>query len=194
MHRLKNLWRLFLVIYIGLCLSACATQEQKPDESELESPFPEIRELQFTGNETFYSWSLERVMSSRPRPLLQFWKKGDPYNPSNLKDDMLRLRKFYFDRGFLSAKARVADVQKDEENNSVELVIDIEEGPETRVNSISFEGEWPNTLPSKDQVLEDLSMQRGQRPQQRKLRQKQITTSTFDARGRLCAGKGDTRY
>ncbi len=102
-------------------------------------------------------------MSSRPRPLLQPWKKGEPYNPSNLEDDMLRLQKFYFDRGFLSAEARVADVNKDEENNTVELVIAIEEGPKTRIKTIRLQGDWPTTLPSRDRVLADIPIQPGQR-------------------------------
>ncbi|MCG6867379.1 MAG: hypothetical protein LJE91_01230, partial [Gammaproteobacteria bacterium] len=43
----------------------------------------------------------------------QPWKRGEPFDPAALEADMLRLRKFYFDRGFLSATASVESVTQD---------------------------------------------------------------------------------
>lgn len=135
------------------------------EESDWEDAFPEIAELTFTGNLSFYSWSLEKVMASKPRPFLQFWKKGEPYNPGTLKDDLLRLRKFYFDHGFLSTEASVAETHKDPQNNTVEIEIAIDEGLPTWVDDVDLQaqGEWPEAVGAKDKMLKNLPLKSGQR-------------------------------
>lgn len=72
---------------------------------------------------------------------------------------MLRLRKFYFDRGFLDTSAKVTDIGEDAEANSVHLDIELIEGSRTLVKTIHIEGEWPPGLPPKTKVLDKLPLQ-----------------------------------
>jgi len=156
----KHYW-LVLILFMGFWISGCATQETKPPDIELESSLPEVRKISFNGNEQFSAWALRGVMSTKPRPFLQPWAKGEPYNSTTLEEDLLRLRKFYFDRGFLNTTAKVANVDEDPEENAVVIEIDIEEGPQTKVKSVRIAGEPPSELPDKKVILSRLPLHAG---------------------------------
>ena len=145
-----------LLVLLGL-LGGCAFQETKgpgPGGVELDT----VREINFTGNEAFRSSTLLKAMSTQPRPFWQFWKRGDPYNPETLEADLRRLRKYYFDRGYLSTSAKIRNVEEDRENNTVTIEITIDEGPRTIVESVHIDGDLPPALPPKQQLLNDLPL------------------------------------
>ena len=79
-------------------------QCRKPEDTQV---FPEVRQITFTGNTHFSSGTLRKLMATQQRPLLPPWGRGEPYNPPTLDADLLRLKKFYFDRGFLECNVRV---------------------------------------------------------------------------------------
>ena len=91
-------WQLLLAGLALLLCAACATIAPKPPEAETELALPEVRQITFTGNTHFSSRTLLGEMATQPRPFLQPWKRGEPYNPATLEADLLRLKKFYFDR------------------------------------------------------------------------------------------------
>ncbi|MCG6868062.1 MAG: outer membrane protein assembly factor BamA, partial [Gammaproteobacteria bacterium] len=93
----------------------------------------------------------------------QPWKRGEPFDPAALEADMLRLRKFYFDRGFLSATASVESVTQDPESQAYTIVIKIDQGPVTQVRSVEIAGEFPPELPSEKKLLGLLELQPGDR-------------------------------
>src|SRR5262245_60532637 len=97
---LPRQYRLVLTLLSLLALIACAKKEaQLPEKTA--APFPEVRHITFQGNKTFGSGELRKVMATKQRPLLPPWGRGEPYNPPTLEADLRRLKKFYFDHGFL---------------------------------------------------------------------------------------------
>jgi outer membrane protein assembly complex protein YaeT len=126
-------------------------------------PLPEVRRITFTGNTQFSSRTLIGVMATKPRPFLQFWKRGDPYNEPTLQEDLLRIRKYYFDRGFLETTARVEQVQENAEANTVTIAIAIDEGPPTQVGEVRLSGTIPPELSPVQPLIAALPLQAGQR-------------------------------
>jgi outer membrane protein insertion porin family len=150
-----------LFILVVLSISACASRGPQVPESDLGAMRPEVRELTFRGNKAFSVWTLRKEMETKSRPFLQFWKRGSDYNSSTLEADVLRLRKFYFDRGFLGTTIRIAKVQEYSEENAVSLEVEIEEGQPTVVKSVHIAGTVPPELPSKKVLLAALPLRPG---------------------------------
>jgi outer membrane protein assembly complex protein YaeT len=92
-------------------------------------------------------------MATKQRPLLPPWKRGEPYNPPTLDADLLRLKKFYFDRGFLETTLRVGDVHYEDEQQKVRLTIVIDEGAPTLVTAVHLDGTIPPELPPVPRLL-----------------------------------------
>jgi outer membrane protein assembly complex protein YaeT len=124
--------------------------------------FPEVRQITFQGNTHFSSGTLRKLMATKQRPLLPPWRRGEPYNPPTLDADLLRLKKHYFDHGFLETNVRVDELQEDTEKQIVRIVIAIDEGPRTLVTAVALEGTIPPALPPAATLLEALPL----RPEQ----------------------------
>ena len=133
--------------------AACASRQPTVPQPEDAQVFPEVRQITFTGNTHFSSGTLRKVMATQQRPLLPPWGRGEPYNPPTLDADILRLKKFYFDRGFLACDVRVTEVQEDTEKQTVRIVIALDEGQPTRVTTVSLEGTIPPTMPTTAKLL-----------------------------------------
>ena len=149
-------------VILTVCLS-CALLRRQTVEPAPTLPLPEVRRITFTGNTQFSSRALIGAMATKPRPFLQFWKRGDPYNSPTLQEDLLRIRKYYFDRGFLKTTARVEQVQEDPEATSVSIVIAIDEGPPTQVGEVRLTGTIPPELSPVQSLIAALPLQAGQR-------------------------------
>ncbi|MCP4408738.1 MAG: outer membrane protein assembly factor BamA [Gammaproteobacteria bacterium] len=149
---------IILIVFMLLVVSACATRETKSPDTGPGPVLPEVRKITFVGNHQYYSWTLLKAMATKPRPLLRFWEKGDPYNPATLEDDLLRLRKHYFDRGYLDATATVLKVHEEPEKNAVEIEIAIEEGAVTVVKAVRLGGDLPPGFPAQESVLDGLPL------------------------------------
>lgn len=115
---------------------------------------PAVAKITFRGNEHFHSIFLRAVMAT---------KHGGWYHPPTLQDDLLRLRKFYFDRGFLETTAHEEHVEGDSANNAVQVIIAIDEGAPTIVHAVQLVGTLPPELPAKPDILKRLSSRAGQR-------------------------------
>ncbi len=133
-----------LLLLLGL-LGGCSLLETKDPEPG-DAGLTTVHKIKFTGNEAFSSRTLIKAMSTQPRPFWQFWKRGDFYNPETIEADLQRLRKFYFDRGYLSTSAMISKVKSDRENQTVTIAIDIDEGPRTVVQSVQIDGTVPPAL------------------------------------------------
>jgi outer membrane protein insertion porin family/translocation and assembly module TamA len=122
-----------------------------------------VTHITFTGNTHFSSGKLRQAMATKQPPRLPPWAHGEPYNPPTLEADLLRLKKFYFDRGFLEAKARLQKMDEDPAQRKVRIVIALEEGEPTLVVSVSLDGTIPPELPAAPALLATIPL----RPQQR---------------------------
>src|SRR5919109_5068302 len=157
------LFRLLLASLILLMGTSCATLRGREPEPTPTLPLPEVRRITFTGNTQFSSRTLIDQMASKPRPFLQFWKHGEPYNPPTLQEDLLRIRKYYFEHGFLETTARVERVQEDAEKNTVAIQIAIDEGPPTQVAEVRLTGTIPPELPPVQDIIAALPLSAGER-------------------------------
>jgi outer membrane protein assembly complex protein YaeT len=117
-----------------------------------------VRQITFKGNTQFSSGTLRKLMATKQRPLLPPWGRGEPYNPPTLDADLLRLKKHYFDQGFLETSVRVDELQEDTEKQTVRIVIAIDEGSRTVVTAVALEGTIPPALPSAAALLEALPL------------------------------------
>lgn len=144
----------------AIMLSAYGSQKASPQQEALTSAFPEVRQIVFLGNEKFSDTRLRQAMATQQRPLLSPWKRGSDYNPSAIDADLLRLQKYYFDRGYLDVRATVSEVEQDEAANTVQLHIRIEEGNVTVVRAVAVrvEGPVPPALPSVETLRNDLPL------------------------------------
>ena len=170
-------YTLVLVLHVVM-LSACASQKAPFPETEPPSAFPEVRRIVFLDNKKFGSARLRNAMATQQRPLLSPWKRGSDYNPATVDDDLLRLQKYYFDRGYLDVRATLVKVEQKEANNTVQLHIRIEEGEVTVVREVEVKVQdpAPPELPPVETLRNDLPL-RVDKP---------ITKAAFDAsRARL---------
>ena len=158
-----GLWRLFLAGLVLFMCAACAIIAPKSREAETELALPEVRQITFTGNTHFSSRTLLGVMATQPRPFLQPWKRGEPYNPATLQADLLRVKKYYFDRGFLDTTVNTENVQEDPEKHAVRITIAIDEGPPTLVTAVRLAGTVPPELPPEPELLEAMQLRPGER-------------------------------
>ena len=144
----------------AIVLNACGSQKASLQQETLIRAFPEVRQIVFLDNEKFGDARLRQAMATQQPPLLAPWKRGSDYNPSALDADLLRLQKFYFDRGYLDVRATVAKVEQDEAANTVELHIRIEEGDVTIVREVEVraKGPLPPGLPSVEALRNDLPL------------------------------------
>ena len=111
------------------------------------------------------------VMATQERSFFSPWTRGSDYNPSAVDADLLRLQKFYFDRGYLDVRAAVAKVEGNDAGNAVQLHITIEEGEITMVREVvvRVKGPMPPGSPSADTLKNDLPL-RADEPITRQLR------------------------
>ena len=156
-----------------IMLNACASQTASLRQEPLTDTFPEVRRIHFVGNQKFGDARLRRVMATQGRSFFSPWTRGSDYNPSAVDADLLRLQKFYFDRGYLDVRAAVTEVEGNDTGNAVQLHIMIEEGEITMVREVvvKVKGSLPPGLPSVDKLRNDLPL-RANEP---------ITKAAFDA-------------
>ena len=150
--------RIVLVLGWILLHAACASRQPTVAQAEDTQVFPEVRQITFRGNTHFSSGTLRKLMATQQRPLFPPWRRGEPYNPPTLDADLLRLKKHYFDHGFLETSVRVDELQEDAEKQTVRIVIAIDEGPRTLVTAVALEGTIPPALPPAATLLEALPL------------------------------------
>jgi outer membrane protein assembly complex protein YaeT len=162
-------WSLLSACLMLACLG-CAAKEGRLPEEDATLALPEVKHITFRGNTSFGSRKLRQVMAIKQRPFLPPWKHGEPYNPPTLQADLRRLKKFYFDQGFLETTVRQGEVQEDAEKRTVSLEILIDEGPPTMVQAVHIAGSVPSELPAAQALREALPLRAGTR----------ITKEAFD--------------
>lgn len=119
-----------------------------------EGPRVKVRDVQFTGNETYTDDQLYSRIRTRNYFIL--FSKGI-LSREQLDQDVARLREFYQQRGYLDARVgRRIQLSDDQKDAVVEFVID--EGRQYTVSSIEIEG---NTLFSDAQIREAMALKIG---------------------------------
>jgi outer membrane protein assembly complex protein YaeT len=148
-----------ILMFVG----CSARQPELQDQAQGQAPeLPEVRKVTFEGNNQFSAGTLRNVIASKPRPFFPPWKKGEPYNRPTLEADLKRIQKYYFDRGFLNTEVTIDNVEENEETNTVDINLAIEEGEPTRVKTVRIVGHVPPELPPEEQLINDLALREGQ--------------------------------
>jgi outer membrane protein insertion porin family len=104
-----------------------------------EGPKLIVKKIVFNGNDSVLSKDLRAVMKTKPLDLLTFFNKSGRLTPSQVEEDRAAIRTLYQNRGF--ADVDVAQVETQPlEKGGVELVVNISEGTQYRVNNIAVDG------------------------------------------------------
>lgn len=154
-------------MFILLCLGVLwplPTQaaERDAEKATEETQLLEVKKISFTGNTQFSSRTLRKQMGSQQRPFFPPWKRGEAYNPPTVQDDLTRIKKYYFDRGFLETAVRLGRVTEDTKGRSVQIEIVIDEGAPTIVHAVHITGTIPPKLQPKKALYEDLPLRPGE--------------------------------
>lgn len=98
-----------------------------------------VEKLTLQGNTHFSASEIQTVMGTKEQPFWP-WQEVEYFNPQVLEEDLLRIRKFYFDRGYLHTRVAKPEVTTNEEDRTVQITITIEEGEPTILIRLTFEG------------------------------------------------------
>jgi len=123
-----------------------------------EGPKLIVKKIVFNGNDSVLSKDLRAVMKTKPLDILTFFNKSGRLTPSQVEEDREAIRTLYQNRGF--ADVDVAQIETQPlEKGGVELVVNITEGTQYRVNNIAVDG--VNIVPA-GEVSSLLKMNAGQ--------------------------------
>lgn len=124
--------RLPYLIIVSILISQCIlVPEVLAKERKLK-----VSQVHFIGNEHYTDKRLMRLMVTRPSKFLRrVW-----YYPEVLADDIINIRTFYQNNGFLDVKTTEPDVISDSVKNSVNISITIQEGSRTHVEGLTIFG------------------------------------------------------
>lgn len=89
---------------------------------------PVVRRVVYEGNKRITTKALSKITGLKP---------GSPFVVSANRESARRIKKYYFEKGFIFAKVELERGGKKDDN---EVVFRIEEGPKVRVASVKFEG------------------------------------------------------
>jgi outer membrane protein insertion porin family len=123
-----------------------------------EGPKLIVKKIVFNGNDSVLSKDLRAVMKTKPLDILTFFNKSGRLTPSQVEEDRAAIRTLYQNRGF--ADVDVAQIETQPlEKGGIELVVNITEGTQYRVNNIAVDG--VNIVPA-GEVSSLLKMNAGQ--------------------------------
>jgi outer membrane protein insertion porin family len=95
-----------------------------------------VKTVHFTGNASISSPDLLSRMDTKPSRLFHRVK----YSPSLLNADIDAISYVYRDTGFLDIKVKAGEIIKDPSSRRVTVNIIINEGPQTRIDSVAIQG------------------------------------------------------
>jgi len=112
-----------------------------------EGPKLIVRQINFNGNNSVLAKDIRKVMKTKVWNLLSFFNKSGKLIPAQMEDDRTAIRTLYQNRGF--ADVEVGEVQTQPlGDRGVAITIDIVEGIQYHVQTVSFEG--VNIVPAEE--------------------------------------------
>ena len=97
---------------------------------------PLIESIEITGNVEYLDERLYTLLSIQPSSMLN----PIPYIKEQVQEDVESLEQFYHDYGFLDASVSYVDEPVADEKNNIRIIITINEGQRTLVESVNFSG------------------------------------------------------
>ncbi len=117
-----------------------------------EGPEAYVEEVEIKGNRGLDDGDVEDVMETREGTLFS----SKPFVERKLRNDLVRIKKYYRSEGFLDAEVYLEDLRYSDDKSEVFITIRVEEGTRYRIKKILLEG---NTLFKTEEVLADLKTQ-----------------------------------
>lgn len=145
-------WWVLLVSSVVLLQETGIAQAPAETPTDTTPPLVDVATMTFVGNTQFSSRILRQQMATQKRPLFPPWKRGEPYNAPALNDDLQRIKKYYFDRGFLDTTVQAAAVEPTPDGKAVRIEIRIDEGQPTLVTEVRLSGSIPPALLPEDKL------------------------------------------
>src|SRR5438309_4213316 len=98
-----------------------------------------VTSVRFEGNAHFSDRVLRKQMKTRQKTIFAFVDKSGRLDETQLQDDLLKIREFYQNHGYVDVAVR--DVRKGRTSSgALQIVIAIDEGPQYHVGKLSFVG------------------------------------------------------
>jgi outer membrane protein assembly factor BamA len=110
-----------------------------------------LRRLEFTGQKVF---SAEQL-----RPLFPI-QDGEVFNVEKIREGLDKLRRVYDERGYINFTP-VPETEANDAQAVIDLTIDIDEGAQSRIGTISFSGEAASDSNFQERVLKSLGLKPG---------------------------------
>ncbi|MGE0703544.1 MAG: outer membrane protein assembly factor [Vicinamibacterales bacterium] len=107
--------------------------------SDVDPDLLEVDSVTFEGVESIDAAALKRVLATQASSWLP-WAEPRYFNPEEFDLDLRRVVAFYHDRGYPDVSVVSHEVRVDQENQTVDVVIRVEEGEPVLVSGIVFEG------------------------------------------------------
>ncbi|MGD9539669.1 outer membrane protein assembly factor BamA [Methylocystis sp.] len=103
-----------------------------------------VKEIRFIGNEVYSTRRLVGMMETTEMNFLSFIKSSDVYDPDRIASDLELIRRFYLKNGYADFRVISSDVQFDPAAGGYIVTINVHEGPQYRVSSVSIESHLPD--------------------------------------------------
>lgn len=139
-----------------LVLAALAAAGCKEEGSGIE-----VKELSFTGIEAVTSSQLRSVLATTQSSKLP-WGEKQRFDRSQFEADLKRIVAFYHDRGYPAARVRSFDVQLSDDQQSVRVRIDVDEGEPIIVERVQLDGLEPLPADHRAELEGRLPLKAGQ--------------------------------
>lgn len=132
----------------GYYLASVESQIEQRSETEYQVIFQinegkkiRISNINFEGNSSFSSGKLRGVMETKEKWFMSWLTGAGNYKEELLQNDTLLLADFYLNNGYINVKVGEPVVKLSEDQESLQVDINITEGDQYRIGSITFSGD-----------------------------------------------------
>lgn len=117
-----------------------------------------IDEIRFVGNTAIEKDDLLDAMETQERWWLSWLTDRGAYQEENMELDVERIKAAYKDKGYMDVKVKQPEIALIKNDKYLEIVVEIDEGPQYRVGTVGFKGDL---LRSSDELLDMISLKSG---------------------------------
>jgi outer membrane protein insertion porin family len=117
-----------------------------------------VTDIRFEGNTVFKAKELKKAMLTKEKWFLSFITGRGAFKEELLEVDRDIIADQYYNKGYIQVKVKQAPVKLLSDRKSVELLFEIEEGPQFSVGKLDVEGEL---MKSREELLALLTLQPG---------------------------------
>ena len=114
-----------------------------------EGKFTKVKRININGNEKISDRSIRSAMETDKNGIFSWYTKDSRFTPEKLNADLESIRGLYYDRGYMDFDFTRVETPPSADGKGIDINIDVTEGVQYRVSSISFAGNLKE-IPSKD--------------------------------------------